>query len=287
MSASGITGRWAGLPLVALLAGASLVYAQPSTPSRPSPIPTLDPQNPFGIEHPTVTQLVEKLRDPDWRVRYYAAMWLGNEGQAATEAVPSLIVALRDPNQEVRCKTAYALGSMGSRAPEVIPALLERLKAEEPADREAAAQALYRIGPPPEAADALLESIDKDDYGRGARAAAVGALARTGVSDRVVLRLATLLRDKESGVRDTAKRALLGMGAQAQRALPELIAVIEGSNYLAQRAAAEVLAHMGPAAGPAIPSLFGMLEQDDPGLRHGAAAAIRAIRSARWKRATP
>jgi HEAT repeat protein len=103
--------------------------------------------------------------DEDLNVRYWAARALAAMGPAAGEAVPALMGALRTtfpdrglqgPDRyyaDARSACAEALGRIGAEAKIALPALREALADEEPSVREAAQEAIDRIGgkPSPEA----------------------------------------------------------------------------------------------------------------------------------------
>jgi HEAT repeat protein len=112
-----------------------------------------------------VAALGDAALDRDLNVRYYAVGALKGIGPAARSAVPSLVKVLegtfpdRTPPLEgparyyadVRSVAAEALGAIGPDAKDALPAL--RKAAQDPsADvRDAAAEAVRRIGAPPPA----------------------------------------------------------------------------------------------------------------------------------------
>ena len=65
--------------------------------------------------------------------------------QIFTFAVPALIAALKDPDWAVRFTAALALGSIGPQAAAALPALCDAVKDSSPAVSEAAAASLIRI----------------------------------------------------------------------------------------------------------------------------------------------
>lgn len=96
--------------------------------------------------------------DEDLNVRYWAARALGAMGREAKDAVPALMGALRTtfpdrglqgPDRyyaDARSACAEALGRIGGEAKMALPALREALSDKEPSVREAARQAIERIG---------------------------------------------------------------------------------------------------------------------------------------------
>jgi beta-lactamase regulating signal transducer with metallopeptidase domain len=75
--------------------------------------------------------LAVSLRDPEWRVRAYAAWALASFGPLAPSndrATAALVVALRDEHWRVRAHAAYALQALD--VPDVVPALVGALDDE-------------------------------------------------------------------------------------------------------------------------------------------------------------
>ena len=256
------------------LAGAAAGAAEQSPAPSSWPIP--DSRDPFGLgtRDVSVAQLVEKLRDPNPNVRATAALWLSARSDLET-AVPALIAALDDPAPSVRMYACHAVGRAQAR--EAAPRLIALLEGDGENRREAA-QALGALGPSAESVSALLRALDRQDLGRDTRAAIVSALGAVGNTPEVVGRLAAFLTDPEDAVRVAAQGALAGMGSGLEAALPALILAVQQPNGLGRRHAAIVLARLGPAGGPAVPALFGLVEDRDPEVRKAAVAAIRAIR---------
>jgi len=227
----------------------------------------------------TSAEALERLNDPDWRVRLSGVMWLYQHANEVPGAVEALVERSHDGNEEVRRWSAYALGEAGRSAALAIPPLVEMLSARSASERTAAARALEKLGPPPEAIPGLLASASEPDHGVGAREAAIEALTRAEPSDEIVLRFVSLIADSSPLVAGAAHKALLGLGPRASAAVPALVERIDRPGSRAREAAADVLGHIGPAAGPAVPALFGLLEDDDSTVRDTAAEAIRSIRS--------
>ena len=251
-------------------------------------MPPVDVRDALGVANPSVEQVVEKLQDPDWRVRYAACLWLmARPNRAHGAPVLALARSLGDESELVSRWAAYALGRIGPPAAPAIPALLEAIKSKNLTLREAAAQALANIGPPPDAEAELLAAVSLDDYRTGARKATVEALARVARSEEAVLALAGLLLDKDAQVAKAAESALASLGRQASVAVPGLIDCIEEPQGRARSAAARVLGAIGPDAGPAVPVLFGLLEDENEEVRKAAATAIRSIRRSRIAAASP
>ncbi len=90
-----------------------------------------------------VNELINQLKDKNYRVRYRAADALGKQGPAASAAVPALRKALKDPDRDVRKAATRALVKMGAAA---VPALRKALKDPDEGVRKAAADALGKLG---------------------------------------------------------------------------------------------------------------------------------------------
>jgi HEAT repeat protein len=78
-------------------------------------------------------------------LRVGAAVYLGNIGPAAKEAIPDLIEALKDKDEDVREQAATALGKTGAEARPAVPALRLALQDDAGGVRKAAAGALTQI----------------------------------------------------------------------------------------------------------------------------------------------
>ena len=89
------------------------------------------------------------------------------------------------------------------------------------------------------------------------------------------------LRDLAPQNRSAAAYAISGMGAAAQRSVPELIARLQDESPNVRYAAAWALGEIGPAAKDAIPALQRAREEDDHvDVRWSARKALRKIRKA-------
>jgi hypothetical protein len=92
--------------------------------------------------HLAVTDILNRLDDPDPEVRAEAARALGRTGSA--EGVTALLERLRDPHSTIRTEAAWALGEIGD--PRAVPALVDVLSSGSEELQEAAAKALGAIG---------------------------------------------------------------------------------------------------------------------------------------------
>lgn len=144
--------------------------------------------------------LVEDLHNPDAAAVDRAVRQLVEMGEPA---VPALIDALKDPEARVRNAAASALWGLGPKARNAVPSLAEALADNDDGVRLGVVMA--------------LESVGRD------AAAAVPALARA-------------VRDRDGNVRLWAAKALAKIGPPARSALP---ALAEAARYDSTRSAAE------------------------------------------------
>ncbi|OPX68154.1 MAG: putative lyase [Methanoregulaceae archaeon PtaB.Bin056] len=125
-----------------------------------------------GLGKEAVSDLLDLLKDKEWRIRYRAAEALGMIGSASAAA--ALIQALADEKDHVRYMAAKSLGLMGERS--AVTPLIARLSDENEYVRRMAAISLEKIGGEEAAAgirralaeakagpagDALREALDK------------------------------------------------------------------------------------------------------------------------------
>src|SRR5262249_21747109 len=91
---------------------------------------------------------LERLRfDTDAKVRYAAALLLGDIGKEEKAAVPALIDRLQDNDAQVRFMAAGALGQIGPPAVDAVPALAKLAKDANPFVRVGSALAQEMIQP--------------------------------------------------------------------------------------------------------------------------------------------
>jgi len=111
-------------------------------------------------------ELLQNLRHPDESIRHKATLALGGTGRKDRAWVPDLVEALAHGSADIRFWAATGLGGIGPPAAEAAPALVGLLlDADEPANRQAAAGALAKIGAPAasEAIPALVQVLKEED----------------------------------------------------------------------------------------------------------------------------
>jgi HEAT repeat protein len=218
---------------------------------------------------------LQRLRDRDYRVRIAAAYNLASRGQTTIDALPALIAALDDPNEQVVAVVVYAIGSAGPGAASAVPVLTRALEHPASVVRVQAAKALKNIRvATPEVRTSLARMATKSDRQEVAGAIeALGPIAGNSELDLLVDRLAHGNYYEERA----AAKALREMGPRAAPATERLAELLFSPGLYVRRDTADILGGIGPAAGAAIPALYGALLDRDISQR--AAAAIAQIRT--------
>jgi len=214
-----------------------------------------------------VSQLIEKLKHPDGRMRLQAVTELGMIGAPAVEP---LIAALRDADSHVQGGAADALGEI--KDPRAVAPLIAALKDGDWDVRESAAWALGKIKDP-RAVEPLIATLKDAESGvRGWAARALGEIGAPAVEP-----LIAALKDADSGVRGWAAWALGDI--KDQRAVEPLMAILKDPMWDVRRDGAEALGKIKDprAVGPLIDALKGA----DAYLRRGAAEALGEIKDPR------
>src|SRR5439155_14945080 len=151
--------------------------------------------------------------DPNWSVRAALASVLGTLPPEI--GLPRLMAMLNDSDQRVVPSVLAALVKL--KAPNVGAVVLDRLKADDPAVRKAAAEAIGQLKPA-EGAGALDEAYrtGQRDPDYPARAAALAALVEYGAAAATPA-LTSALADKDWAVRVRAARLLAQLDPAAGR----------------------------------------------------------------------
>jgi HEAT repeat protein len=200
----------------------------------------------------SVAALIRHTDDDDLKVRHAVCETLkllghssGNwplDSHIIQDASFALLGRLTADDPLERELAADALGLLGSDAgkPEVVTALIGRLGDDVSRVRAAAALALGHLGPgvtTDKVCTVLLRKLsDEYDNVRGAAAEALGTLGAAAATPTVIDALIRRLEDSDEFVRNTATRALGGLGAAA--AVPVVIAALSSAWVMARRACA-------------------------------------------------
>ena len=188
-------------------------------------------------DHSVLPFLLEALQDGKPQVRRVAVETLGHLG--AGEAGMHLIPLLQDADEHVRHSTVQVLGTL--REKNAVVPLIQALQDEKQQIRQAAAQALGFMKAD-EAVSALIESVSVSSSDYLLRQAAVEALGRIGDS-RALEPLLEVLQDREWKARWSAIYALGRIGDE--QALPFLHrCLLEEEDTILRKSAAVTLGQL-------------------------------------------
>ena len=201
---------------------------------------------------PDVRAVAARLTDADYHVRWRSAYAIAQIGPPAKAAVPQLVAQLKDERFVVRWYALFALGRIGPGAADAVPAILEAMQdpktMQDPQNHRyllhIAAQALGRIGPEAAGAEATLrgELKSSDLTYRVKAAVALWQISRHPDALPVVL---AVLRTGQGDEAFQAAMGLLEFGADAQTAIPDLVAALASADPDVRRAAVKVLGSLG------------------------------------------
>jgi HEAT repeat protein len=202
------------------------------------------------IGRPSVAPLSKALASGDEEVRFYGAWGLGLVGPAAKGAAPDLVRALADKSAQVRRKAAYALGRVDPEPDAAAAALVGALEDADADVRTAAAAALVPLGKA--AVPALVKALQGDK--QALRPVAMKTLGEIGAAaERAIPDLKALLWKGEKDA-EPAADALAGIGAAA---IPDLTAAAAHDSDAVRGLALRSLQKIGAPAVPTIVDLLG------------------------------
>jgi HEAT repeat protein len=202
----------------------------------------------------------------------------GDAGKTLREggpaAVPVLCQLAEDPDDDLRAEALRVLSFLGPEARDATPALTAAMKKEDHSTRFLlASEALAKIDPPASAEALSAVLCDKTNDARRAwalselvRLAPQGGEALPALNETALPVLNGILHDRgEDGVlRVQAGRVLWLLKQPAEPVVAALCEVVTADQSPAGVQALDALGEMGPAAGPALPTLLQLLEK--PGL---------------------
>ena len=255
------------------------------------------PKPPERDEQPSLEELVQRLQDPNFGVRYRALSGVTSLRSHAAELAPHVIRLLTDPNYNIRAQAANTLGNMqnalpdlGKRFPDCIPQLLRMLSDRDPEDRHqlvrrSSAYALRHLGKASPAAVSDLVKIARNQEEMPAlRTEAVQALGEIGhASPDVVATLIDLLDDAArinenyASVGQTAGYALGQLGRDAKAAEPALIQRLRNADSKHRSNAALALGTVGFSSLETEKALLDLLNDPIADVQKAALSSLEGI----------
>ena len=182
----------------------------PTAPTAPTPIPP-KPRPDASAENDRVGGLIAQLKSPDVKAQGAAAEALG---QLGTSVIPQLILLQKDPNIEVRQAAFEALQRVGNPTAAEVPQLIALLSdANETVQSNAIGQ-LGSIGEPAKAAIPQLIPLLQSPSAQ-IRKVTVFTLGSMGQPAKVAIpQILPLVKDADKVVRVFAVKALEKLGYQ-------------------------------------------------------------------------
>lgn len=228
---------------------------------------------------PAVPALVKSLASSNPGLKYEAANSLGLINADPKLAVPAVGKLLKDPEPLLQFTAIETLQRFGREAKSFVPQLKELLNDKEPMMAVSAARAMMEIeagtGPHVAAAQAvLIEKGLKSDRSDVA-SAAIHGLAVIGIPAVPAIQALVTGHHDQSCV--NACDALAAIGAGAEKAVEQLVAITKTSNVTLRWHAASALGDIGPAAKSATPTLIGLLSDPDAQVRLSAEQSLVKI----------
>jgi HEAT repeat protein len=233
-----------------------------------------------------VPHLREALNDPDAHVRVFAVEALARIDPESTVEVPVLVNALVSKDKALRNAAVGALAELGQRCQSAIPHLTATLSQDEQGDiRSAAAFALGEVGPtatrpgsrPQEVVLALARAM-QHDANEDVSFWAAKVLRKFGPDARPALPfLREALKGKQWRQSDVASIAADVLARLGPVAVPVFDEALQDEECGLRSCLVEYLGEMGAMAEPVVPTLMGLLKEEDPALRQAAASALLQI----------
>lgn len=227
----------------------------------------------------TLDDLVSGLKDPDPAIRVEAAKALWERGPKALPAAGALVEALEDKSADVRVHAAFALAKIGPEASAAVGPLARLLEDDTTTTGNvpvwlAASMALGGMGP--EAVPELIPVLKSSK--RHARQAAAGAIYLIGPPAKdAVPSLIVMLADEHKKTARVAMHALMSIGPESRAAVPSLVEALSSDDFHSQYTACMALGGIGPDAVEAVPELVRVLKEGSASARRHSAAALGSI----------
>jgi HEAT repeat protein len=220
-------------------------------------------------------RLLEAFKDTDEGVRLAVGIAFRDLGPDAKAAMPLLLEAGNDWNAEVRGVAESALSKIG---PVAIPEYTKELRNRDPHVRARMARILGGLGPEAKSSVPELLVATKDKYW-GTRRAAIVAIGKLDPqADGFLPVLLEALKDDEVGaVRNTAAVTLGSFGKQKDVVLPALAEALKDKDSWVRLGVAQATGRLSPGDRRIVEVLIGILKDEEPDIRNGAAATLRSI----------
>lgn len=231
----------------------------------------------IGVDaKPAFASLLVALKDPESRVRYFAALALTKLIDTQSDAGPLIVPfidLLKDPDRTVRWQAVNGLEKMGPPARAAVPALTALLSDEAEDVCVYAARALKSIGWDSEITTTTLIKLLKDPNTR-IRHSAANALSR--VEGASSIAMSVLMEDlKNPSTSWTTVWALNDYDARAKDAAPTLAEMLSTDMISWHRAEiARIIGQIGPGAKQVVPVLVKSLNDRDESVRVAVAVAL-------------
>jgi HEAT repeat protein len=211
-----------------------------------------------------LASVVERLKDPDRRIRGGAAQTIAKFGGEAKNAVPALLVVLNNADPGLRSYVLSALAEIGAESKPAVPQLTKLLNDDSYAVRDGAIRALGEIGPEARTAVPALAFLleDSDETIRCTTALALGKIGTAAMPAAPALRLA--LHDTARNFAREAASALAKIDPHAEDAIVLLTDFLGAEDLVFRCRAAMALGEIGSAAKRAVPALMRMLTNVPP-----------------------
>jgi HEAT repeat protein len=198
---------------------------------------------------------------------------------AAADALPALLEKLRAEKPAARMEAAEAIGRLGPQAKGAAAALVAAFPQEkDPFARRAMITALGAIGPDArEAAPALALAVRNgysgvDDLVGFEASAALGRIDSDGALSRQVV--VAMLQDKDPDVRSRAAGMVRVLHPDMKSTIPALVAATKDASLAVRIEAMRSLAALRPEASVVMPALMAGLRDSDKYMRFYAANGL-------------
>ncbi|NES65362.1 MAG: signal transduction protein [Okeania sp. SIO2D1] len=235
----------------------------------------------LGDKNKEIEELLEKLKNDDYFIRWNAVIALGELGKNSETIVNTLLALLQDENPFVRRSTATALKKLDENSETVLNALLAKFQDDDYDVQKGAAIALGRLSDGSETiVNSLLELLENKDYSIRANAAvALSNLDKhKNVSEKnseaIIEALLAKLQDEDSLVRARATFALGKLGKNSETTVKIILAMLQDDDSLVRGWAASALGRLGNCSETVVSNLIALLQNEDYNLCRWVALAL-------------